>query len=262
MEMREPSRTTSASCSTRSNLTCRPSDKSPISSRNRLPLCALSNQPRRLLAAPVKAPFSCPNSSLSTNCSAMAPQLTATNARSRRWLSACKWRATISLPVPVSPVMSTVASLAATRSICSSNARERGSSKTSALARTLSAGPLFGRVRTGIGDGEKGVTRGRRPVYYAKIVGYYSGLKPIFAAELTEAGGAPPSAWQTWFRLGVPALPPAPLLLEQHPCFSPSSPPAASRIRPLIRLARPLQSMLFHTSQESPCKTRHWKQTS
>jgi serine/threonine protein kinase len=57
----------------------------------------------------------------------------------------------VTLPVPVSPVMSTVASLGATRSICSSSARERGSSKTRALARTLSAGPLFGRVRTGIG---------------------------------------------------------------------------------------------------------------
>ena len=44
---RAPSRTTCRSCSTRSSLTCKASDKSPISSRNRVPPSAASNQPAR-----------------------------------------------------------------------------------------------------------------------------------------------------------------------------------------------------------------------
>ena len=42
---REPSRTTSRSCSTRSSFTCSGGGSSPISSRNRVPPCAASNQP-------------------------------------------------------------------------------------------------------------------------------------------------------------------------------------------------------------------------
>ena len=49
------------------------------------------------------------------------------------------WRATISLPVPVSPVISTVASLGATCWMRASKARDFGSSNISALARTDSA---------------------------------------------------------------------------------------------------------------------------
>src|SRR5882672_4764191 len=46
----------------------------------------------------------------------MAPQLTATNGRGARLLASCRPRATSSLPLPDSPVMSTVHPVSATRS--------------------------------------------------------------------------------------------------------------------------------------------------
>jgi hypothetical protein len=46
----------------------------------------------------------------------IAPQLTARNSRSRRRLTSWIVCATISLPVPLSPVMNTVAPVGATRS--------------------------------------------------------------------------------------------------------------------------------------------------
>ena len=52
---------------------------SPTSSRNSVPPSASSNRPSLRLMAPVKAPFSCPNSSDSSSVSASAPQLTFTN---------------------------------------------------------------------------------------------------------------------------------------------------------------------------------------
>jgi len=59
---------------------------------------------RRLLA-PVKAPRSCPNSSASIKVSGKAAQLTATNGLGRRPPPSCSARATSSLPVPLSPVI-------------------------------------------------------------------------------------------------------------------------------------------------------------
>ena len=56
-------------------------------------------------------PFSWPNSSLSISVSGSAAQLMATNGPCRRGLSACMVRATSSLPVPLSPVISTQALL-------------------------------------------------------------------------------------------------------------------------------------------------------
>ena len=52
---------------------------SPISSRNRVPPLPCSNLPMRRRSAPVKAPFSWPNSSLSSSVSGMAAQLRARN---------------------------------------------------------------------------------------------------------------------------------------------------------------------------------------
>ena len=135
MDLREPTRTISLSCKTRSNLTCIGKDRSPISSKNKVPLWAASNQPTRLLIAPVKAPFSCPNNSLSTNDSVKAPQFTAINGPLARWLNWWIWRATNSLPVPVSPMMSALASLGAICSIRDNNACDNGSAKTVAVAR-------------------------------------------------------------------------------------------------------------------------------
>ena len=73
-----------------------------------VPRCACSKWPVRGLVAPVKAPFACPNNSASTRFSGIAAQLTATISESARGLAVWSARATISLPVPVSPVINAV----------------------------------------------------------------------------------------------------------------------------------------------------------
>ena len=57
---------------------------SPISSRKIVPRWASSNFPICFSVAPVKEPFSCPNSSLSMSSSGIAAQLTCTNGSSCR----------------------------------------------------------------------------------------------------------------------------------------------------------------------------------
>ena len=79
-----------------------------ISSRNSVPPAAISNLPGLLCCAPVKAPFSYPNSSLSTSVSGIAPQSTGTKGPSARRLALWMPRATSSLPEPVSPRIRTV----------------------------------------------------------------------------------------------------------------------------------------------------------
>ena len=78
-----------------------------------MPPSAAWNLPCLFATAPVNAPFTWPNSSLSSRFSGIAPQLIVTNglpARGeRRWIS----RAISSLPVPVSPVISTEMSVGA-----------------------------------------------------------------------------------------------------------------------------------------------------
>ena len=71
----------------------------------------------RRSVAPVNAPRSWPNISLSTRSRGIAAQFTRTNGRSRRSLAAWIAAATSSLPVPDSPVISTRASVGATRAI-------------------------------------------------------------------------------------------------------------------------------------------------
>ena len=110
----EPTRSNVPSCSTRSSLACTSMPSSPISSRNSVPPCAASNRPARVATAPVNAPFSWPNSSLSISVAGMAAQLTRTNARPLRGLRWCSARASSSLPVPVSPSSRTAASVGAT----------------------------------------------------------------------------------------------------------------------------------------------------
>ena len=68
-------------------------------------------------SAPVKAPFSWPNSSLSSSSRGIAAQLIATNGPSRRLPWSCSSRATSSLPVPLSPLISTVRSVLVRRAI-------------------------------------------------------------------------------------------------------------------------------------------------
>ena len=95
------------------------SDMSPISSRKMVPPSARSNFPFFWDTAPVKAPRSWPNSSLSMSSSGIAAQLISMNGLSRRRLWKCTDRATSSLPVPFSPVMRTEALVGATIRICS-----------------------------------------------------------------------------------------------------------------------------------------------
>ena len=80
---------------------------SPISSRNKVLLSASSNFPFFMAEAPVKAPFSCPNSSLSTRSSGMAALLRTISGFPARWDRWWMALATNSLPVPVSPTIRT-----------------------------------------------------------------------------------------------------------------------------------------------------------
>src|SRR5262245_40978184 len=82
---------------------------SPISSRNSVPPSACSNRPRRIACAPVNAPRSWPKSSLSRRSFGIAAVLIAMNGFAERGLCRCSARATSSLPVPDSPMISTVA---------------------------------------------------------------------------------------------------------------------------------------------------------
>ena len=74
-----PTRSSVLSPKTRNNLTCKVASISPISSSTNVPPFACSNRPMRRSNAPVKAPFSCPKSSLSNNCALNAAQCTITS---------------------------------------------------------------------------------------------------------------------------------------------------------------------------------------
>ena len=67
------------------------------------------------LAAPVKAPLAYPKSSLSNNVSGIAAQLIGINAADALIDELCNALANSSLPVPVSPRINMVESLAAYR---------------------------------------------------------------------------------------------------------------------------------------------------
>ena len=69
-----------------------------------MPPSASSKRPALVATAPVNAPFSCPNSSLSTSVGGSAAQLTRTSGRAWRRLRSWSARANSSLPVPVGPV--------------------------------------------------------------------------------------------------------------------------------------------------------------
>ena len=118
-----PIRSNSRSWSTRSNVICVSAGRSPISSRNSVPPSAASKRPIRRSRAPVKAPFSCPKSSDATSADGIAAQFTRMNAREDRgdrlWIAL----AISSFPVPVSPRINTVESVAATLSTAFSTFR-------------------------------------------------------------------------------------------------------------------------------------------
>ena len=107
-----------------------------------MPPSAATNRPRFDVSAPVNAPRTWPNSSLSSSVPASAPQLTGTNAPPARRPAKWSARATSSLPVPLSPVMSTVASECATLSIVARSWRIAGESPTiEPYARRLVSAP-------------------------------------------------------------------------------------------------------------------------
>ena len=112
-----------SSLMTRSNFTCVLASISPISSRKIVPPFACSKRPIRRSCAPVNAPRSCPNNSLSSSCGDNAAQCTVTNfalfRRLKLWI-AC---AASSFPVPLSPSMRTFADDGATCLIVSSTSR-------------------------------------------------------------------------------------------------------------------------------------------
>ncbi len=97
------------------DLACASAFISPISSRKIVPPFAASNAPSRAILAPVNAPRSCPKSSLSSRESGMAAQLIEISLALRRRLEAWSSSAINSLPLPVSPVIRTLQSVAATR---------------------------------------------------------------------------------------------------------------------------------------------------
>ena len=90
-----------------SNLTWVERGSSPTSSKKIVPPSATSKYPLLLLVAPVKAPFSCPNSSESIVPSGIAPQLTAIYFAC--FLCEYWWiiLGIFSLPTPLSPVTRT-----------------------------------------------------------------------------------------------------------------------------------------------------------
>ena len=107
---------------------------SAISSMNSVPPSASSNFPLTLRSAPVKAPFSCPKSWLSSSVSESAAELKAMKEPETRldvlWMA----RASIVLPVPVSPRMRIGRSvLAATRArsrqVCMTSSADLKSSR-------------------------------------------------------------------------------------------------------------------------------------
>ncbi len=90
---------------------------SPISSKNNVPPCACSKKPRLRPDAPVNEPRSCPKSSLSMSSRGIAAQFTLMNGASLRAESRWMARLMSSLPVPLCPVMRTLALVGATLSI-------------------------------------------------------------------------------------------------------------------------------------------------
>ncbi len=121
-----PTLRTTFSWMARRSLTCIVGVISPISSRKRVPRSASWKRPFFSRTAPVKAPRSWPKSSLSSRFSGSAPQLSDRKRRVERGLAKWMARAISSLPVPLSPWISTVELVRAMRSISEKIACIRG----------------------------------------------------------------------------------------------------------------------------------------
>ena len=119
----EPTRSSSPVSTTRRSLACWAGVTLAISSRKSVPRWASSKRPTRSSLASVKAPRTWPNSSLSKTVSDRAPVLTVTSASPTRGESSWRTWAIRLLPVPCSPVISTLASDGAIRSTSSITGR-------------------------------------------------------------------------------------------------------------------------------------------
>ena len=119
MSLSAPTLVIFPSCNARNTFACAFKLMSPISSKKMVPPFACSNLPIRCFMAEVKEPFSWPNNSLSINSPGIAAQFTSTIGPVLRLLFSCIHLATSSLPTPLSPVISTLASVGATFSIVS-----------------------------------------------------------------------------------------------------------------------------------------------
>ena len=87
---------------------------SPTSSRNSVPLLAMPKYPSLSPMAPVNEPFSCPKSSESIVPLGIAPQFMAKYFSRFLGELSCITRGIISLPTPLSPIISTERSVGAT----------------------------------------------------------------------------------------------------------------------------------------------------
>ncbi len=88
-----------------------------------VPPSAASKRPMRSATAPVNAPLVWPNISLSKSEPGMPPRFTFMNGFDARGLFLCRASASSSLPVPLSPVISTGAPVGATRAAMASTSR-------------------------------------------------------------------------------------------------------------------------------------------
>ncbi len=129
----------SPSCRARSSFACTGAESSPTSSSTSVPRFACAKNPSRALVAPVNAPRAWPKSSASASSPGMAAQLKRMRGPAARRLSAWMSEATSSLPVPVSPRMSTVMSFGAIRLAASRRRCIAGDSPTMVRPIALSA---------------------------------------------------------------------------------------------------------------------------
>ncbi len=174
-----PTRSTSPVSSTRSSLACCRTASVPISSSSSVPPSASSNRPIRSVRASVKAPFTWPNISLSKRPSESPPRLTATSGRAARGEAAWSHWATTSLPVPCSPLISTFASDAATRSMSWSTGRIAGGLGDQ-LGRAVAAEqPVLALEPAGVAERaaqlDLGAQRGEQPVVVPRLLDEVAG---------------------------------------------------------------------------------------
>lgn len=187
-----------------------------------MPPEACSILPMRRLPAPVKAPASWPNISLSKICSGTAPQFSAMNGLSWRGDSVCRLRATSSLPVPVSPLMSTGASVAATLSI---SARTEAIAWERPMMRVPAAGPASSRRRARFSSSSARRSTARRTVSVRRSAGNGFSMKSNAPSRIA-CTAIVISPWPVTSTTGMPVP-------NDWQCASTSSPLAPGRRRSL-----------------------------